>query len=148
MGTTLSRKRAYIILVRHASRDFGSNHDESRQSMVGWESNIESVSPDFEEKGLPRTLAIANRLADELDPIEVTHIWHSPHTVADQTAKAYREVVCARSQRVCSEEPIDSLEPDDGSGIVVAESLRELAKSGELDAGSAIIVVGHQPKRL
>jgi hypothetical protein len=71
MGTTLSPDQWYIILVRHASRDFKSNHDESKQSMSGWNPCVENVEPFFEAKGLPRTLAIANRLADELGQVKV-----------------------------------------------------------------------------
>ncbi len=145
MGTTVSPKRRYVILVRHASRDFNSNHDESKQSMSGWDSDLKFVKPDFKVNGLPRTLAIANRLADELGPIKVTQIWHSPHTVAGQTAKGYQWVVRTRTQHARSEEPVDSLDPDSGSGTMVAKRLQALAKSGTLDAGSAIIVVGHQP---
>jgi phosphohistidine phosphatase SixA len=145
MGTTLSPDQRYIILVRHASRDFKSNHDESKQSMSGWNPSLESVEPCFKAKGLPRTLAIANRLADELGQVKIGQIWHSPHTVAAETAKGYQWVIQSRTGHDCSADPMPSLDPDAGSPTKVAQSLRVLAKSGKIAAGSAIVLVGHQP---
>lgn len=145
MGTTLSSERTYVILVRHASRDFDPNHNESKQSMSGWEPDFKDVKPDFEVKGLPLTLAIAHRLADELGPIKVTHIWHSLHTVAEETAKAYQWVLGERTQHAPSVEPKDSLDPDSGSEARVVDLLHPPLKPSALGEGSAIIIVGHQP---
>ena len=145
MGTTLSSNKQYVILVRHASRDFDSHADESRQSMQGWDPKFGTVRPEFEVKGLPVTLAIANRLADELGEIKVTHIRHSPHTVAAETAQAYRWILRQRNKAddSCSVESVESLDPGTGSVSEVIECLRSLTTS---DApGSAVVVVGHQP---
>lgn len=142
MGATLSADRRYVILVRHASRNLDSDHDESRQSMSGWDPDLSRVKPEFKEKGLPRTLAIAHRLADELKPVKVAQIWHSPHTVAGQTAEAYQWVLSERTKHQCRKEPLASLDPDRGSAETVAE---KLAESRTLEKGFALIVVGHQP---
>jgi phosphohistidine phosphatase SixA len=146
MGKTLSPDRRYVILVRHASRDFKSNPDESKQKMSGWRPDFESVTPDFEVKGLPLTLAIAHRLADELGPVKVTHVWHSPHVVAGQTAEAYRWVVSERTQHVCSQDSAPALGPDRETENETAEFISELLTTSDgFGAGSAILVVGHQP---
>lgn len=145
MGATLSSDRRYVILVRHASRNFNSDHDESKQAMAGWNPSIDSVTPDYKVAGIPRTLAIANRLMDELGPIKVTHIYHSPHTVADQTAEVFRWAANARTKNDCSKEPVDFLEPDAATETMDTKSLRVYLGSDKLEDGSATIFVGHQP---
>jgi hypothetical protein len=81
MGNTLPAEQLRVILVRHGSRDVDSNIGEAEQAMVGWNPQLERVQPSYKEKGLPLTLAIANRVLEELKPIKIAEIWHSPHTV-------------------------------------------------------------------
>src|SRR5262249_3880201 len=145
MATTLSTDGQYVILVRHAKRDHGTSRDESKQSMAGWTPSLVHAESKFETEGLPRTLAFAHRLVDELGNVKVARIWHSPHIVAAQTAEAYAWGIRARTQRECSPEPIPNLDPDTGSADSVATHLRPLTTSGTLEAGSAILLVGHQP---
>jgi phosphohistidine phosphatase SixA len=78
---------------------------------------------------------------EELGPIKVVEIWHSPHTVAAQTAKAYEWAISARTQRNCSPAPMPLLDPDTGSAAQVVE----LVAKRHVPDGSAIILVGHQP---
>ena len=145
MGNTLSTDQRYLILVRHASRDFDSDCDESKQSMSGWHSGFRFVKPDFKVNGLPRTLAIANRLADELGPVRVAHIRHSPHTVAKQTAMAYSSILAERANPTGTVVPSDAIDPDKGSPAEVKALLQQLTDPQERPAGSAVIFVGHQP---
>jgi phosphohistidine phosphatase SixA len=151
MGATLSADRHYVILVRHASRDFLSASDEAEQAMSGWNANLERVPPDFNTPGLPRTLAIAGRLADELGTVRVAGVWHGGHTVARQTAQAYQQVLGKRDRL---RQPADGscpihckefLDPDQGSAASVAAALEEALAADVGPAGSAIVVVGHQP---
>lgn len=145
MGTSLSAEQRCVILVRHARRDLESNRMEARQSMAGWNPSLEQVKPSYEEKGLPLTLSIANRVLEELGPIRVVQIWHSPHTVAAETAKAYEWAISARTQRNCSSTPMPSLDPDTGSAAEVVELLAKRHCPPAVPDGSAIILVGHQP---
>lgn len=126
MGTTLSSDKAYLILVRHASRDLSSDPDEAKQSMYEWNQDLKSTPPSCKVKGLPRTLTIVNRLADELGPIKITRVWHSPHVVAAQTAEAFRAVIRNRKQYECSQEAMSFLDPKAGSITTVVVYLREL----------------------
>jgi len=62
MATTLAAQRSYLLLVRHASRDTRRLCAEREQRMDGWQADLGVAHPDFKLKGLPRTLAIADRL--------------------------------------------------------------------------------------
>jgi phosphohistidine phosphatase SixA len=145
MGTSLSAEQRCVILVRHARRDVGSNMMEAKQSMAGWNPSLEQVQPSYKEKGLPLTLSIANRVLEELGPIKVVQIWHSPHAVAAQTAKAYEWAISSRTQRKCSPKPVPALDPDTGSAPEVVELLAKEHCPPAVPDGSAIILVGHQP---
>src|SRR5262249_38578459 len=145
MGTSLSAEQRCVILVRHARRDERSNTMEAKQSMGGWNPSLEQVQPCYKEKGLPLTLAIANRVLEELGPIKVVQIWHSPHAVAAQTAKAYEWAISSRTQRECSPKPVRALDPDTGSAAEVVGLLAKEHCPPAVPDGSAIILVGHQP---
>ncbi len=142
MSTTLLPIR-YIILVRHASRDLESSHFESEQSMLAWNA-FAQVKPSYVTKGLPRTLAIANRVWEELDTADLVQIFHSPHKVAVQTAKAYEWAIRQRTHCHNGPKLIEELDPDKGSAKKVANLARsECYKSA--GQSSAIVLVGHQP---
>lgn len=147
MGTTLSAKRRCVILVRHAHRNVGSNIMEAEQSMTGWKQPLGEVKPAYEEPGLPRTLAIANRVLDELGglAINITEVWHSPHTVAVQTAEAYKHAIRRRSGPRCSLHRLITLDPNSerASSAAVVKSLAE--KLPSVIDRSAIVIIGHQP---
>jgi len=151
MGATLSADRQYVILVRHASRDFLSAPDEVQQSMSDWNANLERVPPDFNKPGLPRTVAMASRLAEELGAVKVAGVWHSGHTVAVQTAQAYQHVLGKHNrlrEQANGSCPIQcqrALVPDSGSATLVAQDLERAFAADVAPAGSAIVVIGHQP---
>jgi hypothetical protein len=96
----------YVILVRHASRDFNSNHDESKQAMSRWDPCLERVVPCFKVKGLPRTLAIAHRLAVfrgvlvGMRQIKVTRIWHVP-TMSLRRLRRRTSMLSMLNRRMC-----------------------------------------------
>jgi phosphohistidine phosphatase SixA len=145
MATTLSAQRCYLLLVRHASRDTRQLCAEREQRMEGWQADLGVALPDFKLKGLPRTLAIADRLAEELGDVTVTQIRHSPHRVASQTAAAFGMVFAKRERADCPGEADPLLDPDHGSAPALAKTLRELAAADKFKPGTAVVVVGHQP---
>src|SRR2546423_11524279 len=157
MSATVSFAR-YVILVRHASRDLESHQDEAMQSMLGWREPVEGsqvdiednrdVKPDYEKGGLPRTRAIANKLANELhgDEIWITQAWHSPHLIACQTLEAYEWSLKSRVRSSLPKQVEYGLETRDPSlAQTLARKLENWAASESAEVNAAIVVVGHEP---
>lgn len=119
--------------------------DESAQPMQAWQFSLDSAPVDYKEKGLPRTLAIANRLVDEIGDIQVAGIRHSPHLVAAQTAQAFQAIFRRRGRALFPSNDDKSLDPDHGSVTAFVKELREQVADGGIKPGSVLIVVGHQP---
>jgi phosphohistidine phosphatase SixA len=115
--------------------------------MAGWAEPLEKAKVPYKQDGLPRTLAIANRVLDELArlSINITEVWHSPHTVALQTAEAYKHAIEMRSAPQCSLRSRIELDPDSKQASpswIVGEFAERLPRIADR---SAIVIIGHQP---
>lgn len=93
-----SKTIKYVILVRHASREVRWNLPEAKHFMKNYSSFPPHSISNFKKPGLPLTYAMAGRLCDQLeeDGITVVKIVHSKHKVAEQTAKAFADVLKRR----------------------------------------------------
>jgi phosphohistidine phosphatase SixA len=149
----------FLILIRHASRDFGAGGQEHEQPMLGWTEadwlrTMNLSRPDAKTPGLPRTRHLAGRLADELllagwaarTSIPVQGIWHSGHEVARQTASVVHAALAERGLAEPGSVPsarYSYLDPVDGSPDDCAKAVRQWAERSP--ANTALVLVGHQP---
>jgi phosphohistidine phosphatase SixA len=155
--------RRFLILVRHASRH-RTPAPENVHRMDGWpagQSPTKAVPTDdglaSRKSGWLKTRSIAIALADQLaaEKVRVTHILHSNHEVARQTALVYAAVLCRAGAAVVGS--CAWLAPEDRDGLARALEGTELddlwTQPGpprgpdELEwNGRAIVLVGHQPQ--
>lgn len=149
-----------LILVRHARRVRLATKPESEHRMDGWPAGVgpsarvdEDDGKTTRKSGWRRTLDIAVSLAERLEAerVHVTHVFHSPHEVARQTAIVYAAVLA----RHCLSKVVEAvwLDPDRFAQMSREEidaHLRRLWEYGSRrprDGDSqAIVLVGHQPQ--
>ncbi len=142
----------YILFIRHASREIRYALKEKKHIMKNTRFERPKTESNFKSRGLPLTLAMAGRLADELENlpetgVKVEKIICSSHTVAWQTADEIRKVLHVR--KVCDAPAIDPQPavtppfPQVGGQETLDERFWTALLQGS--EGKAVAVVGHQP---
>ena len=142
----------YVLLIRHASREIAYTLREENHMMAHKRFAHRETESNFKTPGLPRTLAMAGRVADALEnlsetDVKVEKIMCSRHTVARQTAEEIRQVLHIRE--VCEADEINprtALTPPfaqvDDKEIHDRRFWTALLQGSE---GKAVAAVGHQP---
>ncbi len=151
----------FVFLVRHAERSRSWQVAESDHSMENWgafhaDAGAADTTTAPGKKGLPKTLALAGSLCDQLALMgtAVTQILHSEHRVAAQTAEVYREALQRRFGAEVSMTSERALTPSVGSAVrgEVAQAqeaarriLALLVATSGAEPSQGVLVIGHQP---
>jgi phosphohistidine phosphatase SixA len=153
--------RRFLILVRHASRA-RTARPEREHLMDGWPAGqqpakVPEDGTSQRRSGWGKTRSIAIALADRLseEDVRVSHILHSPHEVARQTAIAFAAVLCRTGP--VAVESCAWLAPEERDGLESGRIRRALDALWERESphrlpdqpgvvGRAIVLVGHQPQ--
>lgn len=118
--------------------------------MTDWDENhYKRVLGDFGQPGLRLTAAMAGQLCDqlELEDISVSRILHSNHTVAEQTARVFANILTERKPCCPRANPYVSCEylsPGTENTVELVRTIERLG--GSKDKKTASILIGHQPQ--
>lgn len=152
---------SFVFLVRHAERSRSWQDAESEHSMENWgafhaDAGTADTTTTPGKKGLPKTLALAGSLCDQLTlmGVAVTQILHSEHRVAAQTAEVYQEALQRRFGAAVAVTSERALTPSDG--VSVRDELMQARDAGRrvrarlgatngVGPSQGILVIGHQP---
>lgn len=146
-GMQTSRTESYVFLVRHAERTGSWEKEEEEYPIANrFATPDPGTSEYWTTPGAPKAYALAGVLCDRLkkEKTAITHIIHSDHKIARQTADIFSEVLEKRQGSSLEPSCCEHLVAEDIADDETKQVVEKFRSSSE--NSTTYLVVGHQPQ--